>query len=252
MIKLTHPCPTGRLTDTFGWRPAVYGKNGTLIVRPQLHTGQDWAADRGTEIYAAHSGRVNRVWWDAFADGAPAGGNMLQIGSATHSTRYAHLNGYAVKLGDHVTAGQLIGRVGSTGAATGPHLHFELLLPGGYVNPLPYLTATPPPAPPTPAPLPEEELMTVIYARPTGNSSPIKTGDATSARIWAGDNRKFEGIDYSGVWAIDTTTGEGRRLTMAELVIVKGAYAAADRPMPLATPTGNELEVLLYGPRGRR
>ena len=138
-ITLTHPLPTGTPTDAFGWRAAIPG-----VVASQLHTGQDWKAPRGTPVLAAHNGRVNRVWWDLMADGSPAGGNMLQIGAAGFSTRYAHLDRYAVKFGDEVRAGQIIGYVGATGAATGPHLHFELLLPGGqFVNPLPYLTSTP-------------------------------------------------------------------------------------------------------------
>lgn len=253
MIALTHPCPTARQTDRFGWRPAVYGKGGKLIVGPQLHTGQDWAADTGTPVYAAHSGRVNRIWWDTFVDGTPAGGNMLQIGAAIVSTRYAHLSRYAVALGAHVNAGELIGWVGATGAATGPHLHFELLVGSQFVDPLPYLNPTPKPsAAPERVPTPEEELMPTIYARPTNNSSPLKPGDGTTSRIWAGDDRNLDGVDYSGVWAIDTATGTGRRLTMAELAIVNGAYKAAGRPVPLATPTGNELEILLYGPKGRK
>ncbi|GAB2558847.1 M23 family metallopeptidase [Leucobacter ruminantium] len=138
-IALVHPCPTGKRTDAFGWRAAIPG-----VVGPQLHTGQDWAAPAGTPVYAAHAGRVNKVWWDTMRDGSPAGGNMLQIGAANLSTRYAHLSSYAVRLGDEVRAGQVIGYVGRTGAATGDHLHFELLLPGGqFVNPVPYLTATP-------------------------------------------------------------------------------------------------------------
>lgn len=136
-IALVHPCPDGRPTDPFGWRAAIPG-----VVGPQLHTGQDYAADAGTPIYAAHAGRVNRLWWDAFTNGAGAGGNMLQVGAAQCSTRYAHLSRYAVKLGDEVRAGQLIGYVGATGAATGPHLHFELLIGGQFVNPTPYLNAS--------------------------------------------------------------------------------------------------------------
>lgn len=143
-ITLVRPV-TGALTDRYGWRGAVYGAAGQLIVPAQLHTGQDFAAPAGAPIYAAHAGRITRRWWDVFPDGSPAGGNMLTIGSAAFSTRYAHLSGYAVREGDEVQAGQLIGYVGATGAATGAHLHFELQLPGGYVDPLPYLTSIPAP-----------------------------------------------------------------------------------------------------------
>lgn len=141
-IRLVHPCPQGRPTDAFGWRAAIPG-----VVRAQLHTGQDWAAPEGTPVRAMHSGRVNRIWWDTFADGSPAGGNMLQIGAAQCSSRYAHLSGYAVSAGDEVQAGQIIGYVGRTGAATGNHLHAELLLAGQFVDPMPYITSTPQPRP---------------------------------------------------------------------------------------------------------
>lgn len=136
MIALVHPLGgAGTPTDAFGWRAAIPG-----VVAAQLHTGDDTAAPTGTPVYAAHSGRVNRVWWDTMLNGDPAGGNMLQIGAAQCSTRYAHLDAYNVKNGQEVRAGDLIGWVGSTGAATGSHLHFELLLPGGqFVDPRPYI-----------------------------------------------------------------------------------------------------------------
>ena len=52
---------------------------------------------------------------------------------------YHHLNDYAVELGDHVEAGTIVGRVGMTGATSGPHLHFSVRVNGTYVNPRPYL-----------------------------------------------------------------------------------------------------------------
>ncbi|WP_024357258.1 M23 family metallopeptidase [Leucobacter chironomi] len=139
-IRLVHPCPQGRPTDSFGWRAEIPG-----VVRAQLHSGQDWAAPEGTPVRAMHSGRVNRIWWDTFADGSPAGGNMIQLGAAQCSSRYAHLSGYAVSAGDEVQAGQIIGYVGSTGAATGDHLHGEVLIAGSFVDPMPYITSTPTP-----------------------------------------------------------------------------------------------------------
>lgn len=137
-VALIHPCPTGHTTDAFGWRAAIPG-----VVSAQLHTGQDYAAPIRTPVFAAHAGTVRRLWWDTWDNGVAAGGNMIQISAAQHATRYAHLDGYAVKLGDTVKAGQLIGWVGQTGAATGPHLHFEYLLNGNFVDPVPYITATP-------------------------------------------------------------------------------------------------------------
>lgn len=168
MIALTHPLGhAGAPTDAFGWRAAIPG-----VVGAQLHTGQDYAAPTGTPVYAAHSGRVNRVWWDTMMDGSPAGGNMLQIGAAQCSTRYAHLDAYNVRDGQHVTAGDLIGWVGSTGAATGAHLHFELLLPGGqFVDPRPYMTGD------TMTPAQLKQIIDAI------NATPQRTLDAKIARI---------------------------------------------------------------------
>lgn len=136
-IRLSHPIPEGTLTDRYGWRSAIPG-----VVAAQLHTGQDWAAPAGTPIRAMHAGRVTRTWWDRMISGAPAGGNMLELGSARVTSRYAHLSRYAVTPGDEVRAGQIIGYVGRTGAATGDHLHAELLIGGQFVDPMPYLRAS--------------------------------------------------------------------------------------------------------------
>lgn len=154
-IRISHPLAKGHPTDRFGWRAGIPG-----VVAPQFHTGQDWAAPTGAPIRAAHPGRITRRWWDTFANGQPAGGNMLELTSGKYATRYAHLSRYAVNVGDTVHAGDVIGYVGDSGAATGPHLHFELLLPGGFVDPMPYLRATPPePAPPPEPPEEEEDDM---------------------------------------------------------------------------------------------
>lgn len=166
MIALSRPVHGATETDSFGWRAAIPG-----VVAAQLHTGQDYAAPLGTPVYAAHAGRVNRIWWDTMMDGSPAGGNMLQIGAAQCSTRYAHLNRYAVAAGQEVRAGDLIGYVGSTGAATGAHLHFELLLPGGqFVDPRPYMTGD------TMTPSQLKQIIDAI------NATPQRTLDAKVAR----------------------------------------------------------------------
>lgn len=109
------------------------------------------------------------------------------------------------------------------------------------------------PAPPAPEPEPiieeDEDFMTTIYIRPTTNSSPIKPGDSTTSRIWAGDNRVYRGVPYSGTWAMNTESGVARRMTMAEWEVTQGAYIAADRELPLSQPHGNTVEVIVYGER---
>lgn len=133
-IALVHPVPGAVLTDRFGPRAAIPG-----VVAAQLHSGQDYSAATGTPVLAAHTGTITNVWWDTFADGTPAGGNMVEISADGYATRYAHLDSPAVYVGQTVTVGEVIGWVGSTGAATGPHLHFELLIGTVFVDPVPYI-----------------------------------------------------------------------------------------------------------------
>lgn len=142
-----NPVPSGRLTDAFGWRTWPNGSR-------DFHSGQDIAAAGGTPILAAHSGVVLRKWWDAYASGAGAGGNMVSVlGDDGYETRYAHMQApSSLAIGQRVAGGQtMLGRVGSTGASTGNHLHFEALLRGQYVNPLPLIQGASPQPSPTPS-----------------------------------------------------------------------------------------------------
>jgi murein DD-endopeptidase MepM/ murein hydrolase activator NlpD len=97
----------------------------------RLHAGQDLAAPEGTPVVAALSGQV--------VSSGLAGGYGLAIeiehDNPRRRTLYGHLSELFVKAGDRVRQGEVIGRVGSTGLSTGPHLHFELRLPqaGGWV-----------------------------------------------------------------------------------------------------------------------
>lgn len=137
-MAITHPIPSGRLTDRFGPRGTVAGL-GDL----GTHTGQDWAATEGMPIRAAHSGTILRVWWDAFPNGVGAGGHMVSIrGDDGYETRYAHMMQPShLPVGSRVIGGTTtIGYVGATGAATGSHLHFEVLRGGTYVDPLTLVT----------------------------------------------------------------------------------------------------------------
>lgn len=154
-MTLFNPVPSGRLTDRYGPRGAVAGV-GNL----GFHTGDDLAADEGTPIVAAHNGVVTRVYWDAFANGAGAGGNMVEIrGDDGFLTRYAHMRERSpLSAGARVVGGKtVIGHVGQTGAANGDHLHFEVLAKGRFVAPWQYVTNTAPPASTTDSP--EEDDM---------------------------------------------------------------------------------------------
>ena len=95
------------------------------------HRGTDIPAPEGTPILAAHSGTVLVSGWnDSY------GNQVLLDNGAGLSTRYAHMTQTAVTAGEAVTAGQIIGYVGSTGDSTGNHLHFEVMQNGLRVNPM--------------------------------------------------------------------------------------------------------------------
>ena len=112
----------GRLTSPFGPR---WGR---------FHYGVDLANATGTNVVAADGGVVTRVGM------AGSYGNLIIIDHQNGtSTRYAHLSAYNVKVGDVVQKGQSIGKIGSTGRSTGPHLHFEVRVGGVAKNPLDYI-----------------------------------------------------------------------------------------------------------------
>jgi len=94
------------------------------------HRGTDYAASRGTPVYAAGDGRVYKAGY------SKANGNYVFIQHGEqYVTKYLHLHKRKVKKGQRVAQSQVIGTVGSTGAATGPHLHYEFLMNGVHRNP---------------------------------------------------------------------------------------------------------------------
>jgi murein DD-endopeptidase MepM/ murein hydrolase activator NlpD len=94
------------------------------------HRGTDYAASRGTPVYAAGDGRVSKTGYSS------ANGNYVFIAHGEqYQTKYLHLHKRKVKKGQRVSQSQVIGTVGSTGAATGPHLHYEFLMNGVHRNP---------------------------------------------------------------------------------------------------------------------
>ncbi len=98
-----------------------------------MHKGVDFAAPKGTPVYAAGNGTIVEIRRKG------SYGKYINIfHNGGYTTIYAHLNGYASKLqrGSSVTQGQIIGYVGSTGRSTGPHLHYEVIEKGRHVNPL--------------------------------------------------------------------------------------------------------------------
>ena len=101
------------------------------VLRP--HTGIDIAAKKGTPVYATADGVVSRQ-----KTGSGYGITVLIDHGYSYQTLYAHLSKKAVKPGEKVVRGQIIGYVGSTGISTGSHLHYEVIKGGKKVNPVHY------------------------------------------------------------------------------------------------------------------
>lgn len=99
----------------------------------RAHNGVDYAAPVGTPVRATASGRIISVGWNG-----GYGNSVLIQHTGPYSTLYAHLSSYrsGLRLGQRVEQGEIIGYVGQTGLATGPHLHYELQVYGQYRNPL--------------------------------------------------------------------------------------------------------------------
>ncbi|HSD47019.1 MAG TPA: M23 family metallopeptidase [Pyrinomonadaceae bacterium] len=120
---------SGKLEGGFGGRRNPFGGPGF-----EFHSGQDIEADMGTPVVAGASGRVTFVGWQN------GYGQLVVVdhgGGLT--TRYGHLSHIDVEADQMVSRGQLLGKVGSTGRSTGPHLHYEVRINDQAVNPLPYL-----------------------------------------------------------------------------------------------------------------
>ena len=119
------PVDGARLTSGFGMR------FHPLLAYSRMHQGVDFGAPYGSPIMAAASGTI------AFAGSHGGHGNYVMVKHNKElSTGYAHMSRFAVRSGQSVTQGQVIGYVGSTGLSTGPHLHYEVWLRGQAVNPV--------------------------------------------------------------------------------------------------------------------
>ena len=119
-----HPCPSSYISSPFGYR----------TFDNSFHNGTDFAASQGTPTYAAYDGTVVIAGWSNSA------GNWVVINHGNGLvTKYMHHSALAVTAGQHVSRGQQIGYVGTTGYSTGPHLHFQVELNGTPVDPMGYL-----------------------------------------------------------------------------------------------------------------
>lgn len=124
---MAQPLPGAKMTSKFGMR------RHPVYRRWKMHSGTDFAAPRGTPIYAAASGKVTIAKWYGGA------GRYVQINHGNgYTSGYMHMTRFAkgMKPGKSVNRGQIIGYVGSTGTATGNHLHFEVTKNKKKINPM--------------------------------------------------------------------------------------------------------------------
>lgn len=128
-LKWVTPCSYVRLTSPFGWRVhPIYGDW-------RFHYGVDLAGPMGTPIVATRAGVVETTTYDS------SSGYYVTLNHQDgFKSKYLHLTHYIVSPGQYVSAGQVIGYMGSTGASTGSHLHFSILYNGSHVNPMDYIS----------------------------------------------------------------------------------------------------------------
>jgi murein DD-endopeptidase MepM/ murein hydrolase activator NlpD len=107
-----------------------------FLGRPAIHTGIDLRGEVGEPVRATATGKVTIA-------GREGGyGNMVEISHGNGlATRYGHLSEISVKMGQTVRIGEIVGRIGSTGRSTGPHLHYETRVNGEAVDPQKFLRA---------------------------------------------------------------------------------------------------------------
>jgi len=122
------PIKKGRITSYYGKRKDPFSGH------PVVHNGIDIGAPEDTEVFAAHSGMVKQI---GFCD--IYGKYILLSHAGGYQTFYGHLSEICVKLNMKVYSNTLIGRVGTTGRSTGPHLHFEIRRDGEFKDPVPFI-----------------------------------------------------------------------------------------------------------------
>jgi murein DD-endopeptidase MepM/ murein hydrolase activator NlpD len=130
-VPVRKPLP-GEIDTTSG-----FGMRMDPFLRaPAMHTGLDFRGDHGEPVHATATGTVTQAGWNG------GYGKMVEIDHGNgFATRYGHLSSIDVEVGQTVRLGQVVGKIGSTGRSTGPHLHYETRIDGDAVDPQRFLRA---------------------------------------------------------------------------------------------------------------
>lgn len=131
-VPADKPVRTAAFTSSFGVRADPFKGSAAM------HAGIDLAGPVGTPIYATADGVVTTAAWNNGGYG-----NLIKLDHGRGiETRYGHLSTIAVRPGQRIKRGDVIGRMGSTGRSTGSHLHYEVRIDGRAVNPIPFMKST--------------------------------------------------------------------------------------------------------------
>ncbi len=129
-LPIANPSPGHSISSKFGVR------KDPLLGSPAMHSGMDFRAPMGSDARVTAAGIVVSAGWNG------GYGRMVEVRHASgFSTRYGHLSKILVKEGQELSAGDVVGKVGSSGRSTGPHLHYEVRRNGDALNPVRFLEA---------------------------------------------------------------------------------------------------------------
>lgn len=131
------PSTGGHISSPYGWRPTPAGTIDYFGTGGYVHAGQDWGYGGacGAPIKAAASGTVKEAGWKSTHGQVVSIDHAIMKGHAL-TTNYHHMSKVGVSVGQHVSQGQTVGYVGTTGNSTGCHLHFETIVDGSLTNPI--------------------------------------------------------------------------------------------------------------------
>ena len=156
--------PADKPVRTAEFMSAYGNRRDPFEGRTKMHQGIDLAAPIGTPIYATADGLVTEAGWNSGGYG-----NLIKVEHGKGiETRYAHLSKIAVRAGQRIRRGDIIGRMGSTGRSTGSHLHYEVRIDGRAVNPIPFMKST--------------DYLVAMRARANNGSMDTAMGGSYSAR----------------------------------------------------------------------